>query len=115
MSNTIKIISRGESRQAPNNDNITARLEYRQEKQRHYPDRGCKSLPDLVPGQPIRIHDPVSSTWKLAIVKEKLDKVPRSYTVTTPGGQELRRNRKHVREVPPMISCCVINLQSRKT
>lgn len=48
-------------------------------------------------------------------MKEKLDKVPRSYTVTTPGGQELRRNRKHVKEVPPMINRYVINLQSRKT
>ena len=73
---------------SPNNDDITERLEYRQERQRHYHDRGCKSLPDLAPGQPIRIQDPVSSTWKSAMVKEKPDKVPRSYTVTTPAGQE---------------------------
>ena len=73
---------------SPNNDDITERLEYRQERQRHYHDRGCKSLPDLAPGQPIRIQDPVSSTWKPATVKEKPDKVPRSYTVTTPAGQE---------------------------
>ena len=73
---------------SPNNDDITKRLEYRQERQRHYHDRGCKSLPDLAPGQPIRIQDPVSSTWKPAMVKEKPDKVPRSYTVTTPAGQE---------------------------
>ena len=85
---------------SPNNDDITERLEYRQERQRHYHDRGCKSLPDLTPGQPIRIQDPVSSTWKPAMVKEKPDKVPRSYTVTTPAGQELRRNRRHVKEAP---------------
>ena len=85
---------------SPNNDNITKRLEYRQERQRHYHDRGCKSLPDLAPGQPIRIQDPVSSTWKPAMVKEKPDKVPRSYTVTTSAGQELRRNRRHVKEAP---------------
>ena len=74
---------------SPNNDDITERLEYRQERQRHYHDRGCKSLPHVAPGQPIRIQDPVSSTWKPAMVKEKPDKVPRSYTVTTPAGQEL--------------------------
>ena len=34
------------------------------------------------------------------MVKEKPDKVPRSYTVTTPAGQELRRNRRHVKEAP---------------
>ena len=87
-------------RASPNNDDITERLEYRQERQRHYHDRGCKSLPDLAPGQPNIIQDPVSSTWKPAMVKEKPDKVPRSYTVTTPAGQELRRNRRHVKEAP---------------
>ena len=86
---------------SPNNDDITERLEYRQERQRHYHDRGCRSLPDLAPGQAIRIQDPVSSTWKPAMVKEKPDKVPRSYSkVTTPAGQELRRNRRRVKEAP---------------
>ncbi|PFX12252.1 Uncharacterized protein K02A2.6 [Stylophora pistillata] len=93
---------------SPNDDDIAARLEYRQGRQRHYHDTGCKSLPDLVPGQPITIQDPLSSTWKPAIVKERLDKVPRSYTATTPGGQELRRNLKHVMEVPPMLNRYVI-------
>lgn len=83
-----------------NNEDVADRLEYRQEQQRHYHDRSCKPLSNLVPGQPIRIQDPVSSHWKPATIKEKLD-IPRSYTVTTSSGSELRRNRKHIMEAPP--------------
>lgn len=82
-------------------DDVINRLEYRQEVQKHYHDRHVKILPALHPGQPITVRDPTTRKWNPAIVKEKLEDVPRSYQVSTPAGGELRRNRVHIRSVPP--------------
>ena len=79
-------------------ENVTDRLQHRQDQQRYYHDRGCKPLANLLPGQNVRIQDPTTYKWKPAVIKEKLDDLPRSYKVTTPAGGELRRNRTHVRE-----------------
>ena len=38
--------------------------------------------------------------WKPAVVREKLAGVPRSYTVSTQTGRELRRTRTHIRLAP---------------
>ena len=81
-------------------DDVTDRLEYRQEQQRHYYDRGCKPLPPLLPGQQVRIQDPTTNKWKPAVVEEKLQNLPRTYKIATPAGRVLRRNRQHVREAP---------------
>ena len=81
-------------------DDIIERLEHRQEQQRYYHDRSCKPLPNLLPGQTVRIQDPVSSHWKPAVIKKKLDEVPRSYIVTNASGRDLRRNRNHIMEAP---------------
>ncbi|XP_028514882.1 uncharacterized protein LOC114575046 [Exaiptasia diaphana] len=83
-----------------NSDDVIDRLQYRQEQQRYYHDRSCKPLANLLPGQHVRIQDPTTYQWKPAVVKEKLEDLPRSYKVTTPPGRELRRNRQHVREAP---------------
>ncbi|XP_031549328.1 uncharacterized protein K02A2.6-like [Actinia tenebrosa] len=83
-----------------NNEEIIERLKKRQELQKHYYDRNTKTIPDLLPGQNINIQNPSTKKWGPATVKEKLDQ-PRSYTVTTPKGGELRRNRTHIREALP--------------
>ena len=79
-------------------DEVTDRLEHRQDVQKHFYDRGCKPLPSLLPGQQVRVQNPTSHKWTPAVIKEELQDFPRSYKVTTPAGAELRRNRQHIRE-----------------
>jgi len=80
-------------------DDVTERLQQRQEQQKYYHNRNTKPLPTLLPRQSVTIQDPVSLRWKPAVIKEKIQEVPRSYTVTTTTtGRELRRNRVHTRE-----------------
>ena len=81
-------------------DEVLERLQQRQQLQKHYYDRSTRPLLDLHPGQPVVIQDPTTSKWQPATIKEKIESLPRSDTVTTPQGKDLRRNRQHVREVP---------------
>lgn len=55
-----------------------------------------RPLPDLTPGQSVRIQDPVSKKWHPGIVETK-EEEPRSYLIKKPNGAILRRNRKHIR------------------
>jgi len=82
-------------------DDVIERLQHRQQQQKYYHDRSCKDLPTLLPTQKVTIQDPVTHKWTPATVNRKLEEVPRSYTVTTTAGRELRRNRSQIREVPP--------------
>ena len=54
--------------------------------------------PPLQPGQLVRVQDQ-SGKWQPAVVKDKAGE-PRSYIVASPSGQELRRNRVHIRPSP---------------
>ena len=94
-------LSRRVHLRSPSSEDVIEMLEHRQENQRHYHDRGCKPLPDLVSGQPVCIQDPVSLQWKPAIIKDKLDQALLSYTVTTYAGRVIRRNQRHIMEAPP--------------
>ena len=49
-------------------------------------------------GQEVRILDKVSKTWCPGTITRKCAE-PRSYMVQTPNGNELRRNRSHLREM----------------
>ena len=82
----------------PSPNNIREELQHRQMVQKMYYDRNAKDLPDLTPGQQVR-HQDQSGKWQEATVLEKCDE-PRSYLVQTPRGQELRRNRVQLRDVP---------------
>ena len=61
----------------------------------HY-DQHAKSMPELLPGQQVRLQDPVKKTWQPARVIEEA-KTPRSYTIERDDGKQLRRNRLHLR------------------
>ena len=67
-------------------------------KQKIYYNRGTKDLPPLKRGDIVRVHPlPTDNQgrWFKAKVERKAD--IRSYIVQTEGGQEYRRNRKHLR------------------
>ena len=72
----------------------------RQELQKFYHDRSARQLPEHAPGQKVTIQDPATLKWKPAEVEARLTAVPRSYMVTTPAGEKLRRTRTHIWEVP---------------
>ena len=82
------------------NEVVAPRLEERQEMQKFYHDRSARQLPTLTPGQRVSIRDQSTLKWKPAELREKLAGVPRSYTVSTPTGRELRRTRTHIRLGP---------------
>jgi hypothetical protein len=70
------------------------KLEERQDKQKRYYDRGTRELSKLEAGDTVRVHN--GRSWEPAVVTSKYD-TPRSYGVITSQGQELRRNRSHLR------------------
>jgi hypothetical protein len=79
----------------PVNKSIKNQLRERQNKQKFYYDRQTKPLPELRPGDVVRIQDEqYKKTLKSAIVKGKAEK-PRSYIVSSEG-MDYRRNRKHL-------------------
>ncbi|ROL51227.1 Tripartite motif-containing protein 29 [Anabarilius grahami] len=74
---------------------VHEQLEQRQKKQKQYYDRMAKYLPDLQPGEGIRMQK--GDSWKPAVVLEKHEQ-PRSFVVKTPDGKLFRRNRRHLRK-----------------
>lgn len=64
-------------------------------KQKQYYDRMAKYLPDLQPGEGIRMQK--GDSWKPAVVLEKHEQ-PRSFIVKTPDGKLFRRNHRHLRK-----------------
>lgn len=74
---------------------VHEQLKQRQKKQKQYYDRMAKYLPDLQPGEGIRIQK--GDSWKPAVVLGKHEQ-PRSLIVKTPDGKLFRRNRRHLRK-----------------
>ena len=67
------------------------------DKSKKYHDVHSRSeLSELLPGMKVLVME--GKTWYPATVKYKNNE-PRSYTLTTPNGQEMRRNRKFLREL----------------
>ena len=84
----------------PNRESIYSALESRKFNQKqHYDTTARAELPTLSLGQPVRIQDQHSGTWTVAKVVEKCVE-PRSYVIETPNGAQIRRNRKHIKEIP---------------
>ena len=73
---------------------IQQRLHERQLRQKKYYDSGTKSLSPLCPNQLVRIQQ--KGEWNPAVVIGE-HQTPRSYIVGTQNGNQLRRNRIHLR------------------
>ena len=56
-------------------------------------------LANLYIGQRVRVQDHRDGTWTVAKVIKKCDE-PRSFVVETPNGSRIRRNRRHIRDIP---------------
>ena len=84
-------------------DKVQNRLSERQEKQKMYHDRGTHRLPPLVVGQHVLTQSHDTGKWSPAVVVEKCNE-PRSYFVQTPNGQNLRRNRRFLKDIEPVSS-----------
>ena len=80
-------------------DAINTALETQQSVQKQYYDRNAgPNLPELYAGQRVRYqHD--KGDWIPAKVIGHSDQ-PRSYILETPNGGHLRRNRRHIAEIP---------------
>ncbi|XP_064644715.1 uncharacterized protein K02A2.6-like [Lineus longissimus] len=74
--------------------------------ERHYNTRfGCKPLPELSPGEPVRIKTDAEKRWtKPATVVKKCEIVPRSNIVETESGTTLRRNQRHLQQLPTPVA-----------
>ena len=68
------------------------------QKQAFYYNLKGKALPELQPGQTVRVKKPNESTWTQAVCKKMIG--PRSYVVVS-GNRTYRRNRRQLRSAPP--------------
>ena len=82
-------------------DQTYQRLQDRQAQQKAYHDRSAHDLKPLHPGQLVRVQDPNTGLWTPAQIKQCCEE-PRSYVIVTPNGRELRRNRRHLRDIEPV-------------
>lgn len=94
------IVTNLPSRSAPGLAVHRQQLESRAEDMciQHKPCR--QKLPDLSPGQNVRILDKEKKSWRPGTVVRKDDN-PDSYIVSTPNGSQLRRTRSHLRDSTP--------------
>ena len=65
----------------------------------NYNSHAGPQLANLYIGQGVRVQDHLDGTWTVAKVIEKCDE-PRSFVVETPNGSRIRRNRRHIRDIP---------------
>ena len=61
---------------------------------------GARPLPPLVPGDSVRIKDDTQKQWSEPATIIGDAGAPRSYIVRTSRGGELRRNRRHLSQIP---------------
>ena len=99
--------------------NVQNALNERQHIQKYYYDRGAKSLPQLNPGDQIRVRN--ENKWEPGTVEQRAD-TPRSYVIQTKKGQKLRRNRRHLlktsenrSEEPEIFYDCQENISSKNS
>ena len=99
--------------------NLQNALNERQHIQKYYYDRGAKSLPQLNPGDQIRVRN--ENKWEPGTVEQRAD-TPRSYVIQTEKGQKLRRNRRHLlktsenrSEEPEIFYDCQENISSKNS
>ena len=74
---------------------VRQQLLSRQRSKKNFYDRGTRPLPEMHQGEAVRIQQ--GREWKLAVVV-KQQVAPRSSTVATPDGTQMRRNRVHLQQ-----------------
>ena len=72
-------------------------MQARQDLQKFYFDKSSKGLPEVYPGDSVRVLDPFSHKWEPGVVKDKAQ-TPKSYALNMPSGNTLKRNRRHIRQ-----------------
>ena len=82
------------------------------QKQAYYYNLKGKALPELQPGQTVRMKKPNENTWAEAVCKKMIG--PRSYAVVS-GNRTYRRNRRQLRLVPPAANLLTSSAQLRDT
>ena len=77
--------------------------EFKQEekKQKHYFDKRSRIQRPLEINEPVRIYDNGNFSKHGTVIQED-DQTPRSYIVRSDEGAILRRNRSHLKPVPPL-------------
>ena len=75
---------------------INDKLQARQDLQKFYYDKSSKELPEVYPGDSVRVLDPFSHKWEPGVVKDKTQ-TPKSYVLDMPSDNTLKRNRRHIR------------------
>ncbi|XP_077512745.1 uncharacterized protein LOC144123906 [Amblyomma americanum] len=79
---------------------VHSRLQETRQCQRSYCNRGSRHLPPLSQGQQVTAYDTLHRTWAPAIFLRPAE-TPRSAILKTEDGREIRRTRKHIRDVTP--------------
>ena len=77
-------------------DETTAKLQARQDLQKLYYDKSSRDLPEVYPGDNVRVLNPFNHKWEPGVVKDR-EQTPKSYVVDMPSGSTLKRNRRHIR------------------
>ena len=96
-----ELTSKGSQQCKPKRKN--SNLPVRQSYQKSQHDQHIRDLPNILEGQRVRVYNPDSSKWSLAVVTQRCVE-PRSYIVQTSSGKSLCRNRKHLREVKSALT-----------
>ena len=76
---------------------LEQKLKHQKMKQKNFYDRTAKPLPPLSRDDAVRIESPEGWTTKATVLQEV---APQSYTVKTPEGQIIRRNRRSLLKTP---------------
>ncbi|CAL9687421.1 unnamed protein product [Knipowitschia caucasica] len=80
--------------------NVHSKIQKMQQHQKQRFDQRAKPLSVLSQGDTVNIQ--TQRGWEPAIIVQQREE-PRSYTVKTPAGRELRRNRRHLRKIHPSL------------
>ena len=97
--NTLPVHPQVLQPKVPDQSRVNTNDQESKDKNIRYYNRGTKELPELKPGDAVRIRTGVDDHWgEAARVLHKHDS-PRSYVVQTSSGQ-YRRNREHLQHVP---------------
>uniref|UniRef100_A0A8C6LCP7 Integrase catalytic domain-containing protein n=1 Tax=Nothobranchius furzeri TaxID=105023 RepID=A0A8C6LCP7_NOTFU len=87
------------SRSEPGKEAHRLQLEQRSTNMKEQHDKTSgRELPPLHPGQHVTVLHPERKTWYPATIVKKCSE-PRSYIVQTPNGNQVRRCRRHLREL----------------